>query len=420
MSTIVVENLTKVFGARTSEALPLLEQGLSKEEILKRTGCTVALRGVSLTVEPGETFVVMGLSGSGKSTFVRCLNRLIEPTSGSIAIEDVDLLALGDKEVKELRRSKMAMVFQRFGLFPHRTVIENVSYGLKVQGASRSKRNRIAQHWIDVVGLSGYEHVRPSGLSGGMQQRVGLARALATDPKVLLMDEAFSALDPLIRREMQEELIRLQRELGKTIVFITHDLDEALRLGDRVAILNAGELVQVGTPEAILRNPADDYVAAFVRDVDRSRVLTARHALEPALQARLREAPKDLLPRLQAHPGETAFVVDANGRYQGTVTQERVRHASLSGQGNLAALLEESAPTVSEDTELRALLPLCADSRVPVAVLGAGDKLAGVVSRRTLLSVLSEGNDAGDERPPTTPRAALKAAEREAVRTSAD
>ncbi len=276
---IEVDDLSKVFGPDPRSVVPLLHEGVSKDDILARTGHTVGLRDISLRVERGETFVVMGLSGSGKSTLVRCLNRLIEPTAGAVRLDGDDVLALGPRDLRDMRRHTMSMVFQRFGLLPHRTVLANVTFGLRVQGVGLEERHQRARAWIERVGLAGYEQALPRELSGGMQQRVGLARALCTDPEVLLMDEAFSALDPLIRREMQDALVRLQEELSKTIVFITHDLDEALRLGDRVAILKDGYLVQVGTPVEIVTRPADDYVRAFVEDVDRSRVLRARDAL---------------------------------------------------------------------------------------------------------------------------------------------
>ena len=282
MGRIVVADLVKVFGPAPRSVLPLLADGVGKDAILERTGHTVGLHGVDLTIEAGETFVVMGLSGSGKSTLVRCLNRLIEPTGGRVVLDDVDVLGLGRRDLRELRRKRMGMVFQRFALLPHRSVLSNVAFGLRVQGVARGERDAKAKAWIDRVGLSGYEEALPRELSGGMQQRVGLARALCTDPDVLLMDEAFSALDPLIRREMQDELTKLQGELGKTIVFITHDLDEALRLGDRIAILKDGAVVQVGTPVEIVGRPADAYVHAFVEDVDRGRVLRAHDALPEA------------------------------------------------------------------------------------------------------------------------------------------
>ncbi|NMC78263.1 MAG: glycine betaine/L-proline ABC transporter ATP-binding protein, partial [Chloroflexi bacterium] len=279
MPIIEVKHLYKIFGNRTEEVLELLNRGVTKEKIYKKTRNTVALKDITLSIEPGETFVVMGLSGSGKSTLVRCLNRLIEPTMGEIWIDGQDVLKFGDEELMALRRFKLSMVFQRFGLLPHRNVLENVAYGLEIRGVESEEREQRARQWLSTVGLEGWENSHIQHLSGGMQQRVGLARALCTDPEILLMDEPFSALDPLIRREMQNELMDLQGRLKKTIVFITHDLDEALRLGDRIAILKDGCLVQLGSPEEILREPADDYVADFTRDVNRSRIITARTAM---------------------------------------------------------------------------------------------------------------------------------------------
>ena len=276
MAKIEVKNVYKIFGDSPSKVLPMVQGGSTKEEILEKTGHTVGLDNVSISVNEGETFVCMGLSGSGKSTLIRHINRLIDPTSGEISVEGTNVMELDQKNLIEFRRHKMSMVFQRFGLFPHKTVIQNVGYGLEIQGKDLSERNKIAMEKIDSVGLNGFEHQYPNQLSGGMQQRVGLARALATNTDIMLMDEAFSALDPLIRSDMQKQLINLQAELKKTIVFITHDLDESLRLGDHIGILNHGRLVQVGTPIDIIMKPADDYVAAFVKDVNRSKVIKAK------------------------------------------------------------------------------------------------------------------------------------------------
>ena len=276
MPKIELKNVYKIFGEDPQSVLPLVKKGATKKEILAETDHTVGLDNVSISIEEGETFVCMGLSGSGKSTLIRHINRLIEPTDGEVLIDGVNVLEFKEKELLELRRHEMSMVFQRFGLFPHKTVMENVAYGLEVQGKSIDERNKIADEQINAVGLSGFEHQYPSQLSGGMQQRVGLARALATNPGILLMDEAFSALDPLIRNDMQDQLMELQSTLHKTIVFITHDLDESLKLGDHIGILNGGKLVQVGRPEEIIMNPADDYVTAFVKDVNRAKVLRAK------------------------------------------------------------------------------------------------------------------------------------------------
>ncbi len=339
MAKLEVEGLCKVFGAAPGQALELARQGMGKDEIRRSTGSTVAVADVSFAVEAGATFVVMGLSGSGKSTLLRCLNRLIEPTAGSVRLDGVELGTLAPAGLRDLRRHRLGMVFQRFGLLPHRRVIDNVAYGLAVQGLARRERHARARKWIETVGLEGYERAYPAELSGGMQQRVGLARALATDPEVLLMDEPFSALDPLIRREMQDELLRLQERLHKTIVFITHDLDEALRLGERIAILKDGRTVQIGSPRQIVLEPADGYVEAFVRDVPRLRVLTARSVMvapESGAPAAAEdgvgpETPvEELLPAILASARPLA-VVSEEGRVLGIVTRDALVRALASG-----------------------------------------------------------------------------------------
>ncbi len=281
MAKIEINNVYKIFGPKPSDVLKMVKAGATKEEVLEKTGHTVGLDDVSLNIEEGETFVCMGLSGSGKSTLIRHLNRLIDPTDGEILVEGTNVMSLDPQKLVDFRRHKMSMVFQRFGLFPHKTVLQNVGYGLEMQGIELDKRNKVSMEKIDAVGLTGFENQYPNQLSGGMQQRVGLARALATDTDIMLMDEAFSALDPLIRSDMQKQLIDLQAELKKTIVFITHDLDESLRLGDHIGILNAGKLVQVGTPVEIIMNPADKYVEAFVKDVNRAKVIKAKIIMKP-------------------------------------------------------------------------------------------------------------------------------------------
>ena len=278
---IECRHLWKLFGPNPASVRPLLAQGVSKTDILTQTGHVVAVQDVSFAVRPGELFVVMGLSGSGKSTLVRCLSRLIEPTQGEILVDGVDVVGMDAAALRELRRHRMSMVFQRFGLFPHRRVLENVAYGLEVQGLERTARLKKAMELIDLVGLAGWGQKYPHELSGGMQQRVGLARALAVDPQILLCDEPFSALDPLIRREMQDELIRLQKMMHKTIIFITHDFLEAVKLGDRIAIMKDGVFVQVGTPQEIVSRPADGYVREFTKDVPRVKVLTAQEVMRP-------------------------------------------------------------------------------------------------------------------------------------------
>ncbi|EFE78834.1 betaine/proline/choline family ABC transporter ATP-binding protein [Streptomyces filamentosus] len=286
-----VRNLWKVFGPKADRIPGSEHASLPPAELREATGCTAAVRDVSFDVRKGEVFVVMGLSGSGKSTLVRCLTRLIEPTSGTLAIDGEDVLAMDRARLRELRRHRAAMVFQHFGLLPHRTVLDNVAYGLEIQGLSKAERRTKAAELVAKVGLAGLEDRRPSQLSGGQQQRVGLARALAVDPSVLLFDEPFSALDPLIRREMQDEVVRLHREEGRTMVFITHDLSEALRLGTRIALMRDGGIVQLGTPEEIVGSPADDYVREFVRDVPREQVLTVATAMRPALAGESERGP---------------------------------------------------------------------------------------------------------------------------------
>ena len=285
MSKIEIKNVYKIFGNNPQSVMQMVRGGANKEEVLEKTGHTVGLDNVSLNIEEGETFVCMGLSGSGKSTLIRHLNRLIDPTDGEILVEGNNVMSFNKDQLINFRRHKMSMVFQRFGLFPHKTVIQNVGYGLEMQGKPEDERDRTAMEKIEAVGLNGFENQFPNQLSGGMQQRVGLARALATDSDIMLMDEAFSALDPLIRSDMQKQLLDLQSELKKTIVFITHDLDESLRLGDHIGILNAGKLVQVGTPVDIIMNPADDYVKAFVKDVNRAKVIKAKVIMKETNQA---------------------------------------------------------------------------------------------------------------------------------------
>jgi len=285
MSKIEIKNVYKIFGNNPQSVMPMVRDGANKEEVLEQTGHTVGLDNVSLNIEEGETFVCMGLSGSGKSTLIRHLNRLIDPTDGEIFVEGTNVMSFNKEQLIDFRRHKMSMVFQRFGLFPHKTVLQNVGYGLEMQGKPEDERDRTAMEKIEAVGLTGFENQFPNQLSGGMQQRVGLARALATDSDIMLMDEAFSALDPLIRSDMQKQLLDLQSELKKTIVFITHDLDESLRLGDHIGILNAGKLVQVGTPVDIIMNPADDYVKAFVKDVNRAKVIKAKVVMKKTEEA---------------------------------------------------------------------------------------------------------------------------------------
>jgi glycine betaine/proline transport system ATP-binding protein len=388
LALIEARHLTKIFGANPKKALARLKAGATKEEILAESGNSVGLRDVSISVERGEIFVVMGLSGSGKSTLIRHLNRLIDPTEGEIVIDGVDMLALSIRDLEIFRRLKTGMVFQRFGLFPHRTVIENVAYGLEVRGEPRAKREAAAAEWVASVGLAGYERQYPSQLSGGMQQRVGLARALCTDPEILLMDEAFSALDPLIRSQMQDELMDLQARLKKTIVFITHDLDEALRLGDRIAILKDGTLSQIGTPAEILLNPADGYVRAFVKDVNRARVLTVDVVMKPPPLRLTDETLEQALAEMQRRGAEIGYLVNERG-YRGVVTRDAVSAAIASHPAPTVDEIAVNAPSVGPDASIAEALPATLSSAYPVAVIGADGGLEGIVSADKVGEVLT-------------------------------
>lgn len=387
MAKIEVSNIYKIFGPRPQRWLDAAREGMSREELLSRSGHTLGLRDISLSIEEGSIYVIMGLSGSGKSTLIRHFNRLIEPTAGRIRVDDVDVMSLGTRELQRFRQQKMGMVFQRFGLFPHRCVLDNVAYGLQVQGMGRKERMQRAQHWLEQVGLTGYEKQFPHQLSGGMQQRVGLARALATDAEILLMDEAFSALDPLIRREMQDQLLQLQSQLNKTIVFITHDLDEALRLGNRIAILKGGELVQEGTPEDILLAPADDYVQAFLQDVNRGKVLNAVHACnKPVLSLTTRTRPAHAVERMAQQGLRFTPVLDGK-RLFGVLTRESAERALQEGARDVSRHVEAMA-SVPASAGLDEVLGRLLHSTAPLAVTDENDEFVGVLSRRKVVELI--------------------------------
>lgn len=388
---IRVEDLVMIFGKDPHKAaLPLLQQGVSKEEILDRTGHTVGVANASFSVQEGEIFVVMGLSGSGKSTLIRCLNRLIEPTSGKVYIDGEDVLQANKHKLRELRRTKMAMVFQHFALLPHKTVAENVAYGLKIRGVDVEEQRSIAVSALDMVGLKQYVDQFPDNLSGGMKQRVGLARALATNADILLMDEAFSALDPLIRRQMQNELLQLQKELKKTVVFITHDLNEALRVGNHVAIMRDGKIIQIGNPVEIITKPADDYVAAFMQDVDQSRVLTAEVVMqEPDYVMLGRDAVQMAIKRAKAKDDASAFyVINNERRLEGFITRQNIAQIEKNHQPTLDQFIERDYPSASTNTTLTELYALVADG-LPVAVTDPQGRLVGVVTATDVLSSLA-------------------------------
>ncbi|WP_226038023.1 quaternary amine ABC transporter ATP-binding protein [Aquibacillus saliphilus] len=389
MPVIQVEGLSKVFGKNTKEALKLLDEGKTKEEILKKTGNTVGVNRASFEVEAGEVFVIMGLSGSGKSTLVRLINRLIEPTEGSVMIDGENLAKMDKTNLRRVRREKLSMVFQKFGLFPHRTILENAEFGLEIQGLDKEKRSKKATEALKLVGLGEYIHQKPAQLSGGMQQRVGLARALANDPEVLLMDEAFSALDPLIRKDMQDELLDLQETMKKTIIFITHDLDEALRIGDRIALMNGGSIVQIGTPEEILVNPANDYVEKFVQDVDRSKVLTAEHIMKRPETINIeKHGPRVALERMREVGLSSIYITDAKRNLKGYVTADDASEARKNEVRDLNEILKTDVPTVSKDTTMHDIFEVIHDSPVPIAVVEDG-KLLGIIVRGAVIAALA-------------------------------
>ncbi len=385
---ITIEGLYKVFGKKPESVMPLVHEGRSKDDILADTGHTLGLKNINLTINKGEIFVIMGLSGSGKSTLIRHFNRLIDPTEGVIKVENTDVMKLSHKELENFRRHKMSMVFQRFGLMPHRTVLENVGYGLSIQGQSKAAWSAKAKEWLETVGLAGYEEQYPAQLSGGQQQRVGLARALCTDAEILLMDEAFSALDPLIRSEMQDQLIELQDKLHKTIIFITHDLDEALRIGDRIAILKDGEMVQQGTPDDILLNPATAYVEAFVKDVNRARALTVETVMKPPSRRITADTIAEALVQMKAMKDGYGYYVNDDG-YQGVVTREALEACCDDVSQEMSEKVWEDMPGISPDAMLESVIPETLEAKYPLPVVDEDGNLKGELSRRNLAGVLA-------------------------------
>lgn len=386
---VKVNHLTKIFGKKTKPALEMIRANKSKTEILEKTGATVGVYDVNFEVEEGEIFVIMGLSGSGKSTLIRLLNRLIEPTSGNIYIDEQDISSLDKEGLREVRRNKMSMVFQNFGLFPHRTILENTEYGLEIRGVPKEERQAKAEKALENSSLIAFKDQLPSQLSGGMQQRVGLARALANDPEILLMDEAFSALDPLIRREMQDELLDLQENVKKTIIFITHDLNEALRIGDRIALMKDGQIMQIGTGEEILTNPANEYVRTFVEDVDRSKVLTAQNIMVPALTTNIEiDGPTVALKRMRQEEVSMLLAVDKKRQLKGVVRAEKALEARKNGT-SLVECVDPEIQTIDKDMLVNDIFPLIYDAQTPLAVTDNG-KLLGVVIRGSVLEALAE------------------------------
>lgn len=392
LNKVEIKHLTKIFGRKVNQALKMIENQQSKKEILAKTGATVGVYDASFEVKEGEIFVIMGLSGSGKSTLIRLLNRLIEPTKGQIYIDGQDIAKLDHEGLREVRRHKINMVFQNFGLFPHRTILENVEYGLEIKGIDKATRVQKAEQALDNAGLLDFKNQLPNQLSGGMQQRVGLARALANDPEILLMDEAFSALDPLIRREMQDELLDLQAKVKKTIIFITHDLNEALRIGDRIALMKDGQIMQIGTGEEILTNPANEFVREFVEDVDRSKVLTAQNIMVPAITTNIElDGPNVALTRMRREEISMLLAVDRNRNLKGIITADQALKARKENLP-LSAVVETEVPTINKDMLVTDIFNIIYDAKTPLVVT-ENNRVLGVVIRGSVIEALAETNE---------------------------
>ncbi|MCC3359444.1 quaternary amine ABC transporter ATP-binding protein [Bacillus sp. REN16] len=385
---IKIENVSKIFGPKPKSVIPMVEKGMSKKEILEKTNHTVGVYNASMEIKKGEIFVVMGLSGSGKSTLIRCFNLLNKPTAGAIYVDGEDVVRYPSSKLKKFRQDKIAMVFQHFGLFSHRTVLANVEYGLEIKNVTKDERRAIALKNIESVGLKGYEDKYPGELSGGMQQRVGLARALANDPDILLMDEPFSALDPLIRREMQLELIELQDKLQKTIIFITHDINEAFKLGDRVAVMKDGVVEQIGTPEEIIETPANDYISEFIKDIDRSKILQAEHVMiKSSALVSLKDGLQVAVKEMQKNGISSVFVVNRNRRLEGIVTIDDCING-IKEKKTLSDVIRDDIFTVSKDEYIQDIIPKALETKFPLAVVDENQRLAGIILRVHVLSSL--------------------------------
>ncbi|KIS03174.1 quaternary amine ABC transporter ATP-binding protein [Paucilactobacillus wasatchensis] len=394
---VEVKNLAKIFGKRSPRVKELITQGKTKAEILEQTGATVGVNQANFHVNQGEIFVIMGLSGSGKSTLIRMINRLIEPTQGTISIDGQDLMTLNKKELREVRRQKMSMIFQNFALFPNRTILENTAYGLEIKGVEKNVREQKAHEALELVGLHGYDHQFPQQLSGGMQQRVGLARGLANDAEILLMDEAFSALDPLNRKDMQDELLDLQEKMHKTIIFISHDLNEALRIGDRILIMKDGVIVQTGTPEDILTHPADDYVKRFIEDVDRTRVLTVANVMiRPNTINIDKDGPRLALRRMQENEISSVYVVDSARKFVGFADAKDVVGLIRKESRDLRSVVQTSVPTTHPDVPVNDLMDKLSSTPIPYAVLDDDHHLVGIIVRGAVLGAIA-GNGVAQE-----------------------
>ncbi|UUX91152.1 quaternary amine ABC transporter ATP-binding protein [Methanoplanus endosymbiosus] len=385
---IKAENIYKIFGPKPQKILKYLDQKCSKDDIREKTNHTVALNNVSFEVIEGETFVIMGLSGSGKSTLLRCINRLIEPTKGKITIKDSDITAMNEDELIQARRHLMGMVFQNFALLPHRKIIDNVAFGLEIQGINEEERYKAAEEALSLVGLEGYGDSYPDQLSGGMKQRVGLARALASSPDILLMDEAFSALDPLIRRDMQDELIELRERLNKTIIFVTHDLDEALKLGDRIALMKDGKIIQIGTPEEILTNPENAYVERFVEDVDMTRVLSAKDIMKkPEPLVPITAGPNVALHMMKEYGISSVFITGRNRVLEGLILVDDAVRAAKEKRAITEVMIRD-IPVIKLEEPVNDIIPMIADIQYPVAVVNDENKIKGIIVRGTVLAAI--------------------------------
>jgi len=381
-----VKNLYKLYGSDRNKAIKLKEQGLDKNEIYKKTGVTLALWDVSLDIKKGEIFVIIGLSGSGKSTLVRCFNMLNKPSKGQILFNGNDINTFNKKDLNDYRRNKISMVFQNFGLMSHRNVLGNIEYGLEIKGISKEERTKKAKEMLSMVGLEGYENEPITSLSGGMKQRVGIARALANDPEILLMDEPFSALDPLVRQDMQFELLSIQRKLDKTIVFITHDINEAFKIGDRVAIMKDGEVIQIATPEEMSANPANDYVKRFIDSADKTQVISVKNVMTPPNSiVRIKDNPSFAIKTMKTNKVSSAYVVEEKMKVKGVITIDAALKAHKEGLP-ISEVLIKDISTTTPDTLLSDIIPMAAETKYPIVVVNKDKSLKGIVTKADVLS----------------------------------
>jgi glycine betaine/proline transport system ATP-binding protein len=386
---IEVKNVTKIFGSGIGNALKLLKSGSNKKDIFKRFGTTVGTDNISFDVKKGEMFVIIGLSGSGKSTIIRCLNMLYQPTSGEILFNGKDICKFNKNELREYRRNHISMVFQHFGLISHRTVLGNVTYGLEVKGVPKAEREAKAKEMLSMVGLEGWADHNISSLSGGMRQRVGIARALTNNPDILLMDEPFSALDPIVRRDMQFELLKIHKMVQKTIVFITHDINEAFKIGDRVAIMKDGKIVQIGTPEEILEQPVNEYVEEFVKDIDKTKILCVKHVMTvPSAFVKQSDGPHVAMKEMKSNGVSSVYIVGENMGLVGLLTLDGALKAR-NGEASLKDVIIKDIPVTDAEVNLQDLLPIAAEAKYPIAVTNSKNQLIGIVTKASVLSSLA-------------------------------